>query len=177
MRGGLILCAAVPETVVPEPSILHGVLPPPLFSAFQLYVRELARTEALSWEEWGRRHVRHNDPIAVLLHEKLVEQVEQVVGRKVKPSYVFLACYADGGRVPPHRDRAQCQYTLDLCVAHDGPAWPLHVEGTPYVIAANDALVYRGCELTHHRDVKPAATLAHLAFFHFVDASFEGPLD
>ena len=172
----MILCAPVAETI-PEPCLLRGVLPPPLFSAFQFYVRELARTDALVWEEWGQRRIRHNDPIAVLLHEKLTPRVEEVVGRRVKPSYAFLACYAETGHVPPHRDRAQCRYTLDLCVAHEGPDWPLHVEGTPYVMGANDALVYRGSEQTHHRDLKPADTLAHLAFFHFVDVDFPGPLD
>jgi hypothetical protein len=172
----MILCAPVVETV-PEPRILRSVLPAPLFTAFQFYVRALARTESLSWEDWGRRHIRHNDPFAVLLHEKMTPRVEEVVGTKVKPSYAFLACYAEGGRVPPHRDRAQCRYTLDLCVAHEGPDWPLHVEGTPYVIGANDALVYRGTEQTHHREEKPPLTLAHLAFFHFVDVGFEGPLD
>ena len=173
----MILCAPVHESAIPAPRVLHGLLSPPLFSAFQLYVRELARSEALSWEEWGRRHIRHNDPIAVLLHEKLTPHVQQVVGREVKPSYVFMACYAEGGRVPPHRDREQCRYTLDLCVTQEGPPWPLYVEGRPYVLAPNEALVYRGSEQTHHRDEKPAATVAHLAFFHFVDATFAGPLD
>jgi hypothetical protein len=173
----MILCAPVAEIVIPEPRTLRGVLPPALFSAFQFYVGSLSRTEAMHWEDWGRRRVRHNDPFAVLLHEKMAPHVEDVVARRVKPSYTFLACYGEGGRVPPHRDREQCRYTLDLCVAHEGPEWPLHVEGRPYVLAENEALVYRGSELSHHREPKPERTLAHLAFFHFVDLDYAGPLE
>ncbi len=173
----MILCAPVADSAIPGPQLLREVLPPALFSAFQFYLRQLSLTDAMSWEQWGHRRVRHNDPIARLLYDALTRPVEGVVGRVVKPSYVFLACYEEGGRVPPHRDREQCRYTLDLCVTQEGPAWPLHVEGAPYFLAPNEALVYRGSELTHHREEKPSGTLAHLAFFHFVDVEYEGPLD
>jgi hypothetical protein len=160
-----------------EPRILRGVLPRQLFSAFQFYVRQLKRSDALSWEEWGHRYIRHSDPLAGLVHERLAPFMSNVFGRKVKPSYAFLACYGEGARLPAHRDRAQCRYTADLCIAHEGPAWPLLVEGRPYVLGPNEALAYYGCEQTHYRDVKPPETLTHLVLFHFVDAGFTGRLD
>jgi hypothetical protein len=172
----MIHCAAVPKAAVPGPRLLTDVLPAPLFESFRFYVDQLQRTGALRWEEWGRRHVRHNDPFAVLVHQALRPRLEETVGRPVKPSYSFVACYADGGRVPAHVDRAQCRYTLDLCLEGDGE-WPLFVAGRPYALRPNQALVYRGCELEHHRETKPAGARAHLVFFHFVDPDFDGPLD
>lgn len=157
--------------------ILRDVLAPELFQAFQLYVRTLEKTGALRWEDWGRRLTRHNDPFAVLIHEKLVPVVSDLVGRPVKKSYVFLACYGDGGVVPDHIDREQCKYTLDLSVEDRGDPWPLVVDGRPYVFGENEGLFYFGIEQPHHRDVKPGGKVANLAFFHFVDDDFPGDLD
>jgi hypothetical protein len=169
--------AMATKGAVPPPQRFERLLEPALFDAFRLYVRALARTEALSWEEWGQRRIRHNDPLAALIHPTLTQRVEEAMGVPVKPSYCFLACYGPGGRVPAHRDRIQCRYTLDLCL-EDGQTepWPLFIEERAYLFAPNEALLYMGGELTHHRLEKPAGSDAHLVFFHFVDADFEGPL-
>lgn len=173
----MILSAAVPHAATPRPRVVRRVLPPPLFESFRLYVQALERAGALRYEAWGRRRIRHNDPFAALLHREVRPRVEEVVGHPVKPSYSFLACYGKGGRVPAHTDRPQCRYTLDLCLETGGTPWPLYVDGEPYLVAPNEAIVYRGCELTHFRETKPARTRARLAFFHFVDPDFDGPLD
>lgn len=161
------------------PRRLPGLLEPALFASLQLYVRALARTEALVWEEWGQRRIRHNDPLAALIHRDLAPRVEALVERPIKPSYSFLACYGEGGHVPAHRDRAQCRYTLDLCVEDGGfgEPWPLFVEDRAYVFGPNEALLYLGCDQTHYRQARPAGSPASLVFFHFVDADFTGPLE
>ena len=170
------LCA--PKHALTEPRLLKGVLSPSLFEAFRFYVRQLAATSSLQYEEWGRRWTRHNDPFAVLLHQELTPLVSSEVGSQVKKSYAFLACYVDGGRVPRHYDREQCRYTLDLCVESSGDTpWPLFIAGKPYAFAENDALLYLGVKLPHWRRVKPPGVVAHLVFFHFVDADFDGPLN
>ncbi len=157
--------------------LLREVLEPGLFQAFQLYVRALSKTSVMQWEDWGHRLTRHNDPFAVLIHEKLSTMVSEIARRPVKKSYVYLACYGEGGVVPDHVDRVQCKYTLDLCLEDSGPPWPLVVDGRPYVFGENEGLFYLGIEQPHHRVVKPEGKTAHLAFFHFVDADFSGTLD
>jgi hypothetical protein len=171
--------AMASKDALPAPRRLQGVLEPSLFASFQLYLRALARTEALVFEEWGQRRIRHNDPVAALIHHTLTPLVAGAVAREVKPSYSFLACYAEGSRVPAHRDRAQCRYTLDLCVDDGGYAepWPLFIEDRAYAFGPNEAVVYLGCDQTHYRQVRPAGSPAHLAFFHFVDVDFAGSLD
>lgn len=132
----------------------------------------------MRWEEWAQRHVRHNDPFAVLLHQQLTPRVERELGHAVKRSYTFLAAYGDRATLPKHRDRPQCAYTLDLCIEDcGGDAWPLQIDGRAIVLTPNEGLLYRGCELEHHRDEKPEGKICHLVFFHFVDVDFEGPLD
>ena len=166
------------EAIGPEaaPRLVRKVLPRPLFEAFRFYVRQLVATSQLTYEEWGKRWIRHDDPFAVLLHERLTPFVSRKVGRPVKKSYVFLACYGDRGGVPRHLDREQCRYTLDLCVEASGEPWPLLIQGTPYTPRENEAILYLGTKLAHWRRAKPPGVVAHLAFFHFVDADFDGPL-
>src|SRR3954469_12809577 len=149
----------------PAPRVLAPLLDRALFSSLQVYVRGLLREEVLRYEDWGRRHIRHNDPFGVLLHHQLTPRVSAEVGRALKPSYCFLACYGDEGQVPPHTDREQCQYTLDLCVESRGE-WPLFVDGRPWTFGENEALLYAGTEQEHHRDRKPAGAIANLLFFH-----------
>ena len=172
---------ALPPTrsALASPRRLHRVLEPALLADLQRHARSLLDAGALRWEEWGRRHVRHNDPRLRQVHAALTPDVEAIMGGALTPSYSFLACYAEGGRVPAHRDRAQCRYTLDLCLEDGGygEPWPLFVEDRAYVLGANEALLYQGCDQVHHRLEKPPGTIAHLVFFHFVDAGFTGPLD
>ena len=158
--------------------LVREVLEPELLAALQLYVRAQLASGGLRWEDWGQRHVRNDDPIVGLVHRALVPAVEALLQRAVKPSYSFLACYGEGGGVPPHLDREQCRYTLDLCLedAGGGGPWPLWVEGRPIAFTTNQALLYFGCEQTHHREPKPAGKTAHLAFLHYVDADFAGSL-
>jgi hypothetical protein len=161
------------------PRLLRDVLEPPRLASLQRHVRALLDEGGLRWEEWGRRHVRHNDPLIRTVHATLTPRVEAAVGRSLKPSYSFLACYGEGGRVPAHRDRAQCRYTLDLCLEEGGygEPWPLFVDDQAYLFRTNEALLYLGCDQVHHRLEKPPDTTARLVFFHFVDADDTGPLD
>ena len=158
--------------------LVRDVLDGDLLAALQLYVRAQLSAGGLRWEEWGQRHVRNDDPIVGLVHRALRPGVEALLGRPIRPSYSFLACYGDQGGVPPHLDREQCRYTLDLCIEDGGGGapWPLWVEGRPYPFTTNQGLLYFGCEQSHHRDPKPAGKTSHLAFLHYVDADFAGSL-
>ena len=159
--------------------VFRGVLEPGLLEAVQFYVRERARSGYLTFEDWAHRLVKHDDPFAVLLHQFLTPAVEAEVGLPIKRSYAFVASYLDGSALPRHLDRPQCRYTLDLCVEDSGSdvPWPLHVGGEQILLASNDAVLYRGTELYHHREPKPPGKVVNLIFFHFVDADFEGHLD
>ncbi|MEO7919817.1 MAG: hypothetical protein ABIT01_10170 [Thermoanaerobaculia bacterium] len=166
------------ERLPVDTHIFREVLDRALLESLQLYVRELTRSSLMRWEEWAQRLVRHNDPFVVLLHERVTPRVAEALGHPVKRSYCFLAAYGERATLPRHRDRPQCKYTLDLCIEDRGAgAWPLQIDGRQIALSPNEALLYPGCELEHHRDEKPEGKISHLAFFHFVDVDFEGPLD
>ena len=70
----------------------------------------------------------HNVPFFVAIHHQLTQVACDILGERVKPSYVFLSRYTDQGICPLHMDRHQCRYTLDYLIrqSSDKP-WPIYV--------------------------------------------------
>ena len=81
----------------------------------------------LDTQEFVRRW-RHNDPFFVAIHQQLGDYASDLFGEKLKPSYVFLSMYEDGGICPLHIDRPQCYRTIDYLIRQDDPdPWPIHI--------------------------------------------------
>jgi alkylated DNA repair dioxygenase AlkB len=159
-------------------TIYRGVLGGDILESVQFYMRERARTPYMTLDTQSHRLVRHNDPIAVLLHDQLAGPVQAELGVPIKPSYAFMASYLDGSDLKAHRDREQCEYTFDLCVEDSGGGepWPLYVGAQEVCLQSGDAVLYRGRKQVHCRHRKPDGKVANLIFFHFVDADFAGHL-
>lgn len=122
------------------------------------------------------RHHFHNPPALACLRELLVPQACEIFGEKVKPSYVFLSLYGDKGVCPPHTDREQCKYTIDLCIAQQKP-WDIFVEGRAFTLEEGEALCFSGTDQQHWREPIEPDNFCDLAFFHFVPVGFKGSLD
>lgn len=132
----------------------------------------------------------HNLPMLVALHHSpaFIAAASEIFGELVKPSYVFLSMYGPAGICPPHTDRPQCKYTIDLLVDQDGGTWPIEIHDnaaedsnrTQILLKPGEAVAYSGTQNRHYRDtmtlVNPTPTFANLAFFHFVPAGFVGNL-
>lgn len=164
------------------------------------------RREPDSPSKFGRRY-GHNIPFFVNIHHQLVEYASSLFGEKVKPSYVFLSLYDDGGQCPLHIDRPQCRYTIDYLIRqeHDEP-WPIAIG--PQMLDAERELITDGhpnkpeerqniidsvdwttCNLTPNDAVCYSGTnswhyrptksrgTADLVFFHFVKENFQGDLN
>jgi hypothetical protein len=156
--------------------------------------------------KFGRKYA-HNLPFFVDIHHQLSDYASEIFGRKVKPSYVFLSMYKDGGQCPLHIDRPQCRYTIDYLIRQDDKApWPIHIgpemtdserakisNGHPEYGEQRDSVIssvdWTSCELMPNDAVCYSGTnawhyrptkskgCADLAFFHFVPSSFKGSLD
>ena len=123
----------------------------------------------------------HNLPVLKVIHQGLGMRLlaNETFKQELKPSYCFLSMYGPEGICPPHTDRPQCQFTIDLLVS-GGEEWPIYVEDKPYVLRPGEALCYSGTGQKHYR--KPMkedskATFANLAFFHWVPEEWMGVLD
>jgi hypothetical protein len=167
---------------------ISGLVHPFHLACLRVRYRRLIRRGAfrLGDTQSALRYVCHNEPVAVFFHHQLTNVVARLVGSAVRPSYVYLAGYEPGAELPPHVDRAQCEYTLAMCIdASPEPicetAWPLRLRlpdrDLTVFQAIGDALLYRGREIPHFRDqLAPGRTSVQL-FFHYVDEGFSGPLE
>lgn len=122
----------------------------------------------------------HNLPLLVKFHHspEFLMNVRNIFKKDLKPSYVFLSMYGPEGVCPLHTDRPQCQYTVDMVISQDG-LWPIYIDNKPFGLQTSQAICYSGTEQPHYR--KPMnqdseATYCNLAFFHFVETNWMGPL-
>lgn len=164
------------------------------------------------WGEDRTEFVRlygHNPPFLVGIHHQLADYASEIFGEPLKPSYVFLSMYKDGGTCPLHIDRPQCYRTIDYLIQQDQQEpWPIHIgktlddkqrelglqldtqgpvqkdrqavidsqEWVECLLKPNDAACYSGTHQWHYRP-RPLVGSADLAFFHFVQEGFDGPLN
>lgn len=78
-------------------------------------------------EQFVRRYA-HNVPYLVNIHRQLTDYASQMFGEPLKPSYVFLSLYDDGGICPLHIDRPQCYRTIDYSIDQEQPEpWPIRI--------------------------------------------------
>jgi hypothetical protein len=162
-----------------------------VFQDMQRHVTEIRRLfdrpgnkyhdTAESAENRFNRWYCHNLPLIKGRHQsdELRALACEVFHQPVKPSYSFVAMYGPDGVCPVHRDRPQCQFTIDLLLS-GGEEWPIYIDDRPYILLPGEAVCYSGSGQTHFRkpmNKEGRAKFANLAFFHWVPATWAGKLD
>ncbi len=157
-------------------------------AALRRYYRYLIRTGALPLGDGQstRRYVAYNDPVARFFHRQICATLSAVAGEELKPSYVYLASYLSGAELKKHTDRAQCEYSVTLCLDFSPEPkletpWPIRLDtadgSTTVYQAIGDGLAYRGTRLPHYRDMLGVGQTSTSIFFHYVPFDFTGSLD
>jgi hypothetical protein len=157
-------------------------------AALRRYYRYLIRTGAvrLGDRQSPRRYIAYNEPVARFFHQQIAKTLSAVAGEPVKPSYVYMASYLSGADLKKHTDRAQCEFSITLCLDFSPEPkcetpWPIELDtptGSAKVYQAlGDGLAYRGTRLPHYRGVLAEGQTSTSIFFHYVAEEFEGSLD
>lgn len=119
-----------------------------------------------------RRHV-FNDPNLGWLLARAASYVDALVPEPIAATYSFLAFYEGGGRLPRHRDKAHCQFTISLAVRTPGATggsdggWPLLL-GNGEAVCWNEgqAVLFDGRALAHERPALPDDAAATYIVLH-----------
>jgi hypothetical protein len=167
---------------------LSGLIHPFHIAALRRYYRYLIRTGSIRLGDGQspRRYVAYNEPVAQFFHRAIAPILSAVAGESLRPSYVYMASYLSGAELKKHTDRAQCEYSVTLCLDYSPePAletpWPIRLDiptGTVTVYQAlGDGLAYRGTRLPHYRSRLGEGQTSTSIFFHYVGADFPGSLD
>lgn len=165
-----------------------GLIHPFHIAALRRYYRHQVRSGRLHLgdDQSPFRYVSYNNPVARFFHRQLAPAVTAIAGEPVKPSYVYLASYQPGAILEKHTDRAQCEFSITLCLDYspeprNATPWPLHLHTEAGIVtvyqALGDALFYRGCQLPHSRNPLPEGHTSTSIFFHYVREDFAGSLD
>ncbi|HSW69115.1 MAG TPA: hypothetical protein VLI69_03000 [Gammaproteobacteria bacterium] len=123
----------------------------------------------------------YQDKKMVVLHKKLLPQVEYLLKKTLLPTFCYYRTYRTGAILRAHKDRKACEISISLNLGQQGDLWDLwlldHNENAINItLAPGDALLYRGCKLTHWRGKLVNADFVSQVFFFFIDPKGWGRL-
>lgn len=109
----------------------------------------------------------------------LLPHFERISGRRLLPTYSYARLYAPNDELVIHTDRESCEISATLTLGFEGDVWPIYMgdEGKANAskidMAVGDAVLYRGMEKHHWREVYTEGKWQAQVFLHYVDA--DGP--
>ncbi len=117
-----------------------------------------------------RRLHLFDPPQLASLHARAAVLASAIAGRRLVPSYTFLAFYLRGGALPRHRDKPHCAASMSLALSA-APSWPLVLEplarpASVLHLATGDLLLFDGRRLAHSRPPLDEDLAIHL-ILHF----------
>jgi hypothetical protein len=84
------------------------------------------------------------------------QDVSEVVGRPLTPTYSFVRKSYRGGTLPYHFDRPVCEVSVTVNIeTSNNCVWPFYLDHnspTEYLMNVGDAVIYNGYELIHWRN-------------------------
>ena len=151
-----------------DPMILDKVFDDETYASFKERLINHPRT---NYDEGFGRYCFSNEDIDKHLKMLVPKAREMFASDTLLPTYGLFAHYeGKDANLFKHVDSNACTYTIDMCVYQTEP-WDLYVEGKPYTLQENQALVYYGEDQEHWRGDFPNPESQHVAmiFFHFVE--------
>ena len=132
------------------------------------------RSKANSVTDRWSKHAKYADPLMETILYNSKESVEEITGMALDPTYAYARVYFKNDEMPKHTDRHSCEISLTVNVATVGKKWPIwiHVSGQePIAIALEpgDAIVYKGCEVSHWREKAVDMDITAQFMLHYVD--------
>ncbi|HZG51003.1 MAG TPA: hypothetical protein VEZ40_02605 [Pyrinomonadaceae bacterium] len=168
---------------IEQHAVLRKVIAPLQLAALRRYFRALdarGRLKASSNKHYAhRRRSVYDEETARFVQQQIAPLVNRITPAPVWPSHCQVSVYQPGAFLRRHKDQAQYVWNLSLVVdaepeSEAARAWPicLEVEGRAREVRLEigDAVLYRGSEFTHWRDVLPDGQSVTLLFCFFSPA-------
>jgi hypothetical protein len=155
---------------IKEPMLLKNLLSPEDFQVLQDHVKSIDKSTTRFYDGYNR-YEWTDTPELKAVHEKLLPIARQYFeSETLLPSFNFASWYFGDASLEHHTDINACTYSIDLAV-YATQDWDLYVEGTPYTLKENDALLYYGENQEHWREplVNPDNNVVCNVFFFYVE--------
>jgi hypothetical protein len=112
---------------------------------------------------------KYGDPIFDTLLKLLLNNVENIINKKLIPTYSYHRLYTTGSELKKHVDRKECDISMTLCLGYDienlkndtkliNYNWPMYVmdleDKSPVGInlEPGECIIYKGCNISHWRE-------------------------
>lgn len=117
---------------------------------------------------------RYADPLMETILYNSKEHIEEITGKNVYPTYSYSRIYIKGDELKPHVDRGSCEISVTVHVACVGKPWHIWMKASgkepmSFALEPGDAVVYKGCEVTHWREAAVDTELNAQFMLHYVD--------
>ena len=152
------------------------------------------------------RTVLHNHELFNEHHRAITDQISELVGEEVEPSYNFLSLYYNMGVCEVHMDAPEAKYTVDLLIEQTVD-WPIYISNwqdwpenleinesdwqaviknnpankfSSYSLEPGGGVIFSGSNSWHYRDAiyQPRKKHhCHLIFFHFIPKGTKAIID
>jgi hypothetical protein len=165
-------------------AVLRKIIHPLQLAALRRYFRALdehGHLKASSNRHYAHnRHSIYDEETSRFVQHQITALVNRITPARVEPSHCQVSVYQPGAFLRRHKDQPQYVWNLSLVVDAEPEfdlerAWPinLEVEGRAEEVRLEigDAVLYRGSEFTHWRDVLPANQSVTLLFCFFSPAN------
>jgi hypothetical protein len=111
---------------------------------------------------------------------KLLPRFEVASGKRLLPTYSYARLYARGDELKIHTDRQSCEISATVTLGFEGDVWPIYMgddmgksNAFEICMGVGDAVLYRGIEKPHWREIYTEGKWQAQVFLHYVDV--DGP--
>tara|TARA_R110000803_G_scaffold176170_1_gene238653 strand:- start:2587 stop:3171 length:585 start_codon:yes stop_codon:yes gene_type:complete len=116
----------------------------------------------------------YSDPLIEVMLKQCLPVIEEQTGLELEPTYSFSRVYQEGEELEPHTDRPSCEVSATINVACTGDIWPIWMQyenndPVKCMLEPGDAVIYKGCEVTHWRRKLPKGQINVQFMLHYVD--------
>eukprot|EP01062_Namystynia_karyoxenos_P030435 TRINITY_DN22739_c0_g1_i1.p1 TRINITY_DN22739_c0_g1~~TRINITY_DN22739_c0_g1_i1.p1 ORF type:complete len:540 (+),score=152.19 TRINITY_DN22739_c0_g1_i1:155-1621(+) len=184
-------------------TMIRNLVPPYALRALQECYRGYIELGALKFNDvQSKRWFHYNDPVVRFISATYNSFISMVTDQATKSTYTYMGAYPGGSELPPHVDRAQCEWTMTVSVDVN-PAdqvCPVGVRKEPKKLSKvksfgknvkpddpdksvyvyphpGDAVLFRGRGMVHWRDRIPEHMNCTNFFLHYVLEDYEGKMD
>jgi hypothetical protein len=167
-------------------AVLRKIIHPLQLAALRRYFRALdgrGHLKASSNKHYAHhRRSIYDEETARFVQQQITALVNRITPAPVRPSHCQVSVYQPGAFLRRHKDQPQYVWNLSLVVdaepeLEEARAWPIcmEVEGQTREVRLEigDAVLYRGSEFAHWRDVLPGGQSVTLLFCFFSPAGVE----
>ena len=112
-----------------NPVTVGNVINPEIHAIVDTYFKEnIKRGVYPLGDRQANRYKVLDEIMTRLLHLEFLPLIEKITGTKMVPTYTYLSAYLKGTSLPPHTDRADCEFTCSYVIGKPkDSAWNIYV--------------------------------------------------